>query len=566
MKKIITIISILFLLTISIGITYSLFKIDKNITGSIKVYSYDFCRENGFRKLSECMLVMENYSTSIDDAKNYISSKGNISYKKTAPLVTYVEKKEDVYDKNGLTTTTAHFTFGKGYKFDSEKGMFELTDFVNDELSDKYIGYYTCGGSTETLYKCSRMFQIYEYDIVVGQVTTSSRITKGVKHTYTATDSFDSEVGLYPMIDNDGISYFYRGNVQNNYVSFAGYTWRIVRRNGDGSVRLIYSGTSPTDTGTNVTIAQSVYNDKHYMPAYSGYKYGEEFEIIIDETNVAYKNLAANTLYYYGSEYRFDEETKKFYISGNTKQSTWKDDYENIINNYSYTCFATKADASCNYIAKLVKYDNPSSAIVNYISYSSKSYSSTLNNTIDSTIKGVIDKWYEDNLLNKTDLIGNKFSSYIEDTTFCSDRTLYNGDGYSLSKATTFNSYARVAHAKTIPSLSCYQPSDIFKVSNGNLKYPIALLTADEAALAGGVHISANTKYYLYTGDTYWTMTPEIYTPGYATTRVSFVDVNGGIDGRWVAGVRSVRPVINIKQDVQIISGTGTIDNPYRIT
>lgn len=557
---------LMFIFTLSIGITYSLFKTNKNITGSIKVYSYDFCKENGYTKLSDCMLVMENYSPSINEAKNYISSKGNISYKKTAPLITYVEKKEDAHDNNGLITTTAHFTFGKGYKFDSEKGMFELTDYVNDELSDKYIGYYTCGGSTETLYKCSRMFQIYEYDIVVGQVTTTSRITKGVKHTYTTSDSFDSEIGLYPMIDNDGTSYFYRGNVQNNYVSFAGYIWRIVRRNGDGTVRLIYSGTSSEDTGQKVTIAQSVYNDKHHMPAYSGYKYGETFELIVDETNVTYKNLAENTLYYYGSEYIFDEETKKFYISGNTKQSAWKDNYEDTINNYPYTCFATKKDAPCNYIAKLKKYENNTSAVANFISYSSKSYSSTLENTTDSTIKGVVDKWYEDNLLNKTDNNGNKYSSYIADTTFCSDRTIYNGDGYSMSKATTFNSFARVAHEKTIPTLSCYQPSDIFKVSNGNLKYPIALLTADEAALAGGVHISANTKYYLYTGDTYWTMTPEIYTPGYATTRVSFVDVNGGIDGRWVAGVRSVRPVINIKADVQIISGTGTKDNPYKIT
>ena len=161
---------LMFIFTLSIGITYSLFKTNKNITGSIKVYSYDFCKENGYTKLSDCMLVMENYSPSINEAKNYISSKGNISYKKTAPLITYVEKKEDAHDNNGLITTTAHFTFGKGSKFDSEKGMFELTDYVNDELSDKYIGYYTCGGSTETLYKCSRMFQIYEYDIVVGQL------------------------------------------------------------------------------------------------------------------------------------------------------------------------------------------------------------------------------------------------------------------------------------------------------------------------------------------------------------------------------------------------------------
>lgn len=39
--------------------------------------------------------------------------------------------------------------------------------------------------------------------------------------------------GITPVI-----SYF-RGNVTNNYISFAGYTWRILRTNTDGSIRII---------------------------------------------------------------------------------------------------------------------------------------------------------------------------------------------------------------------------------------------------------------------------------------------------------------------------------------
>ena len=46
--------------------------------------------------------------------------------------------------------------------------------------------------------------------------------------------------GLYMTEDDEGESYYYRGAVKNNYVSFAGFIWRIIRRNGDGSVRLIY--------------------------------------------------------------------------------------------------------------------------------------------------------------------------------------------------------------------------------------------------------------------------------------------------------------------------------------
>ena len=50
--------------------------------------------------------------------------------------------------------------------------------------------------------------------------------------------------GIYSLEDNDGPSYYFRGNVYDNYVSFAGFYWRVVRINGDGSLRLLYDGTS----------------------------------------------------------------------------------------------------------------------------------------------------------------------------------------------------------------------------------------------------------------------------------------------------------------------------------
>ena len=49
--------------------------------------------------------------------------------------------------------------------------------------------------------------------------------------------------GIYSISDNDGISYYFRGIVDNNYVSFAGFIWRIIRVNGDGTVRMILEDT-----------------------------------------------------------------------------------------------------------------------------------------------------------------------------------------------------------------------------------------------------------------------------------------------------------------------------------
>lgn len=42
--------------------------------------------------------------------------------------------------------------------------------------------------------------------------------------------------------DDYGTSYYYRGNVDNNWVKFAGYYWRILRINGDESIRMLYAG------------------------------------------------------------------------------------------------------------------------------------------------------------------------------------------------------------------------------------------------------------------------------------------------------------------------------------
>ena len=59
-------------------------------------------------------------------------------------------------------------------------------------------------------------------------LTTSSNNTNDASGLYSSTATNTGEP-----------TYYFRGNVENNYVSFAGFTWRIVRINEDGTVRLI---------------------------------------------------------------------------------------------------------------------------------------------------------------------------------------------------------------------------------------------------------------------------------------------------------------------------------------
>ena len=51
-----------------------------------------------------------------------------------------------------------------------------------------------------------------------------------------------NDKGLYKTSDSYGTSYYFRGAVDNNWLYFAGFYWRIIRINGDGSIRLIYTG------------------------------------------------------------------------------------------------------------------------------------------------------------------------------------------------------------------------------------------------------------------------------------------------------------------------------------
>ncbi len=78
--------------------------------------------------------------------------------------------------------------------------------------------------------------------------------------------------------DAYGDSYYYRGNVTNNYVKFADKYWRIVRINGDGTVRVIYDGTSAHANGeasADRQIGTSAFNSSYNDNAYVGYMYGK---------------------------------------------------------------------------------------------------------------------------------------------------------------------------------------------------------------------------------------------------------------------------------------------------
>ena len=388
--------------------------------------------------------------------------------------------------------------------------------------------------------------------------TDTAKTNIKVKGTPDFSQVATTDEGLYMAEDDEGESYYYRGAVKNNYVSFAGFIWRIIRRNGDGSIRMIYSGKSTADTGDDTMIGYSKFNDKYWDPTYVGYKYNEDFSLHESNGTTGYDYFTNTTKYNFGTGYTFDEATKKFILTGDIKQLTWSDNHDEIVNNQLYSCLNT----SCNVVYKIVGYNSVTEMKVQPISYSSNSLLTAQTNTTDSPIKTKLDSWYKTNLTS--------YTSKLADETFCSDRSITSGSGYLTTPTTFYGAYNRLQDRKT-SSLKCSGDNDKFKMSNesAKLNYPVALITADEVAMAGGRAYyngaySPNSNYYLYNGKYFWSLSPSHFDSNYSSAYVWYVMPSGSLSPwYYVAYSFGVRPVINLRANTLITKGDGSFLNPF---
>lgn len=94
--------------------------------------------------------------------------------------------------------------------------------------------------------------------------------------------------GIFAAQDDLGTSYYFRGSVNNNWLKFGkdnlnnDIYWRVIRVNGDNSIRMIYSGTTPptsstatvmTGTGTQINALTYNFNSSYNRAEYVGYMY-----------------------------------------------------------------------------------------------------------------------------------------------------------------------------------------------------------------------------------------------------------------------------------------------------
>ena len=126
--------------------------------------------------------------------------------------------------------------------------------------------------------------------------------------------------------------YYYAGNTTNNWVKFGGFYWRIIRTNHDGSIRLLYVGTSHDTTTGN--IGENSFNTNNNSPKYVGYKYGEDTSLNTIRNNTTdstiktyidtwYQNNLTNYKKYLSTSAVYcndrSEETEGSYTTSNTR-------------------------------------------------------------------------------------------------------------------------------------------------------------------------------------------------------------------------------------------------------
>ena len=377
--------------------------------------------------------------------------------------------------------------------------------------------------------------------------------------------------------DAYGTSYYYRGNVTNNYVKFADKYWRIIRINGDGTVRVIYDGTSAHANGESSTdrqIGTSAFNyywkkdnvqETTNSPVYNdnagvGYMYGNR-DAIVEATEYFRSTSFTNTdTYYIAKEYTYDATTDEFTLKDPIAVlgSAMTSDYVGY-----YTFDETDANYSNQYVYKIMGItagEKWAEVKYGFVRYGTSSKEVAQTNINDSTMKTYLDNWY------KTNISGTENEQYLADNIFCNDRS-FSSDNSGTGAGVSYTKYNWANWHPSKSNLKCPQQNDAFTVSdttngNGALTYPIGLITTDEAILAGGS--SSNNGYYLYLGSWYWVFSPANFNLWYANMRgVS----DGIITDAWgnpnLTG--GVRPVLNLKPEV-LNNGDGTMNNPYKLS
>ena len=281
--------------------------------------------DEGYTTLHDAILANE-YQTTPEAAIKKIEAKGTPDFSETAPIIIWQKIHGDSimkYNSNlphpnlvgneqlggkNLTVDDSKFYLSTTYTFDKETGKYDIKNGMNYAVTeienlDKSKNYFFCDNytlldkTTNQLYTgkpitCKKLKKLINITVKTSGTPNTQNyalnyLADYMEYSQTDLESDKSDKGIYMADDDYGTTYYYRGNILNNNVYFAGFYWQIIRINGDGSIRLIYNGTEKNSKGISQSIGLSNFNPWS-NPAYVGYMYGNN--IGTRENNIKNEN------------------------------------------------------------------------------------------------------------------------------------------------------------------------------------------------------------------------------------------------------------------------------------
>ena len=267
---------------------------DMNKTFSAKVNIVDLnavARNNPYKdNTSSLAYNIINNAMNKTNGTELVGTPNTIPGKESSGIQYYSDNVDEVTKEDGISISTTYqgyyWTYGTGYTVDENTGKFTLTGVSTCKYNDgtcntTLVGKYLVAShssdnssSTDTKKTTTNLPRVYK--VIEAPASSTSAIE--MKVNIIIPISYNTEKVLSITNDDYGISYYYRGGVEDNYVNFAGMCWKIVRINGDGSIKLYLANKNATCyknmTYENASIGNGIYgysttNDNMFKSNYT---------------------------------------------------------------------------------------------------------------------------------------------------------------------------------------------------------------------------------------------------------------------------------------------------------
>ncbi len=199
--------------------------------------------------------------------------RGSINYKPYDFKIMAMYKSEDKTNYTEINEIP-----GKNYKINESRSYCTLDNINKDGKAKTYTNKYG-EHIIESLQKTDKCYLYFDKNTEIVKTIFGNIEVNNYEPDFSqiATEDegiFRKEDGIY-----GGLSYYWRGAATTNYLQFGGFCWRIIRINGDGSIRIIYDGKSCHNNGIStmdsIAKANVGYNESYNQSNYVGWTYEE---------------------------------------------------------------------------------------------------------------------------------------------------------------------------------------------------------------------------------------------------------------------------------------------------